>query len=40
MGSHAYGFSGIPRTWYRQTGANYWPAYIAWYGLVNLGHYA
>jgi hypothetical protein len=30
---------GIPRAWYRQTGAVYWPAYIAWYGLVNLGHY-
>ena len=31
--------NGIPRTWYRQTGSAYWPAYIAWYGLVNLGHY-
>jgi hypothetical protein len=31
--------SGIPMTWYRQTGLAYWPAYIAWYGLVNLGHY-
>ena len=31
--------NGIPRAWYRQTGATYWPAYIAWYGLVNLGHY-
>jgi len=31
--------SGIPMTWYRQTGTAYWPAYIAWYGLVNLGHY-
>ena len=30
---------GIPQTWYRQTGSAYWPAYIAWYGLVNLGHY-
>jgi hypothetical protein len=30
---------GIPRAWYRQTGSAYWPAYIAWYGLVNLGHY-
>jgi heparosan-N-sulfate-glucuronate 5-epimerase len=31
--------NGVPRAWYRQTGAAYWPAYIAWYGLVNLGHY-
>jgi hypothetical protein len=30
---------GIPRAWYRSTGAVYWPAYIAWYGLVQLGHY-
>ena len=29
--------NGIPRTWYRVTGAAYWPAYIAWYGLVQLG---
>ena len=31
--------SGIPRAWERTTGAEYWPGYIAWYGLVNLGHY-
>jgi len=31
--------NGIPQAWYRQTGSAYWPAYIAWYGLVNLGHY-
>jgi len=31
--------SGIPRAWYRVTGAVYWPSYIAWYGLVQLGHY-
>ncbi len=31
--------AGIPRAWYRTTGAVYWPAYIAWYGLVNLGHH-
>ncbi len=30
---------GIPMAWYRSTGAAYWPAYIAWYGLVHLGHY-
>jgi len=30
---------GIPRAWCRQTGSVYWPAYIAWYGMVNLGHY-
>jgi hypothetical protein len=31
--------SGIPKAWYRVTGAVYWPAYIAWYGLVQLGCY-
>ena len=31
--------NGIPMAWYRQTGPAYWPAYVAWYGLVNLGHY-
>lgn len=31
--------AGIPMTWYRVTGAVYWPPYIAWYGLVQLGHY-
>jgi len=31
--------SGIPKAWYRVTGAVYWPAYVAWYGLVQLGHY-
>jgi hypothetical protein len=31
--------NGIPKAWYRVTGAVYWPAYIAWYGLVQLGHY-
>jgi hypothetical protein len=31
--------NGIPRTWYRVTGTAYWPSYIAWYGLVQLGHY-
>jgi len=31
--------NGIPRAWYRVTGAVYWPSYIAWYGLVQLGHY-
>lgn len=31
--------SGIPKAWYRVTGAVYWPAYIAWYGLIQLGHY-
>jgi len=30
---------GIPQAWFRMTGKQYWPAYIAWYGLVNLGHY-
>jgi hypothetical protein len=30
---------GIPMAWYRVTGAVYWPPYIAWYGLVQLGHY-
>jgi D-glucuronyl C5-epimerase C-terminus len=31
--------AGVPRAWCRVTGAVYWPAYIAWYGLVNLGHH-
>jgi len=31
--------TGVPRTWSRTTGTNYWPAYIAWYGLTELGHY-
>ncbi|MGC1649856.1 MAG: D-glucuronyl C5-epimerase family protein [Candidatus Sulfotelmatobacter sp.] len=31
--------NGIPKAWYRVTGAVCWPAYIAWYGLVQLGHY-
>jgi hypothetical protein len=30
---------GIPRTWDRLYGTNYLPGYIAWYGLVHLGHY-
>jgi len=30
---------GIPMAWYRSTGAAYWPAYIAWYGLIHLGHH-
>jgi heparosan-N-sulfate-glucuronate 5-epimerase len=29
----------IPRVWGRVTGAVYRPAFIAWWGLVNLGHY-
>jgi len=31
--------AGIPKVWYRLTGAIYRPAYVAWYALVNLGHY-
>ena len=31
--------TGVPKAWYRVTGAVYWPSYIAWYGLVQLGHY-
>lgn len=31
--------AGIPKVWYRSTGAIYRPAYVAWWGLVNLGHY-
>ncbi len=31
--------SGVPRARNRLTGAVYKPAYIAWWGLVNLGHY-
>jgi hypothetical protein len=30
---------GIPRAWGRVYGLVYKPAYIAWWGLVNLGHY-
>ena len=31
--------SGIPKTWGRTTGATYWPGYVTWYALVQLGHY-
>ncbi|HZQ51648.1 MAG TPA: D-glucuronyl C5-epimerase family protein [Bryobacteraceae bacterium] len=31
--------AGIPRAWVRVTGTNYWPGFIAWYALVQLGHY-
>jgi D-glucuronyl C5-epimerase C-terminus len=31
--------AGIPRSCTRTTGTNYWPAYIAWYALIALGHY-
>jgi len=31
--------SGIPRTWSRHTGSVYWAGDIAWYALVNFGHY-
>ncbi|HEV2715180.1 MAG TPA: D-glucuronyl C5-epimerase family protein, partial [Terriglobales bacterium] len=31
--------AGIPRVWGRVTGAVYRPAFVAWWGLVNLGHY-
>jgi hypothetical protein len=31
--------SGIAQAWYRMTGLQYWPGYIAWYGLVHLGRY-
>jgi D-glucuronyl C5-epimerase-like protein len=31
--------AGVPKVWYRLTGATYRPAYVAWYALVNLGHY-
>jgi hypothetical protein len=31
--------SGVPRVRNRLTGTVYKPAYIAWWGLVNLGHY-
>jgi hypothetical protein len=30
------GPDGIPRTWGRTTGTNYWPAYVAWYRWLNL----
>jgi hypothetical protein len=31
--------AGIPRVWGRATGAVYRPGFIAWWGIVNLGHY-
>ncbi len=31
--------AGVPRAWSRATGTNYWPAFIGWYALVQLGHY-
>jgi hypothetical protein len=31
--------TGVPQTWERLTGAVYSPGYIAWWGLVNLGHF-
>ena len=31
--------AGIPRVWGRVTGPVYRPGFIAWWGLVNLGHY-
>jgi D-glucuronyl C5-epimerase-like protein len=31
--------TGVPRTWERLTGTIYRPSYIAWWGLVNLGHF-
>ncbi len=33
------GPDGVPLYWCRELGAAHWPAYIAWYGLVHLGHY-
>jgi hypothetical protein len=31
--------NGVPKAWSRATGTNYWPGFVAWYGLVQLGHY-
>ncbi len=31
--------TGVPRAWSRVTGTNYWPAFISWYALVQLGHH-
>lgn len=31
--------TGVPRARNRRTGVVYKPAYIAWWGLVNLGHF-
>ena len=31
--------TGVPRTWERLTDAVYSPGYIAWWGLINLGHF-
>jgi len=30
---------GIAQAWFRMTGTQYWPAFVAWYGMVHLGHY-
>jgi len=31
--------NGIPKAWSRTTGTNYWTGFIAWYALVELGHF-
>jgi hypothetical protein len=31
--------AGIAQAWFRMTGVRYWPGFVAWYGLVHLGHY-
>jgi hypothetical protein len=30
---------GIAQAWFRMTGTQYWPGFVAWYGMVHLGHY-
>ncbi len=31
--------NGVPKAWSRTTGPQYWPNFIAWYGLIQLGHF-
>jgi hypothetical protein len=31
--------NGIPKAWSRTTGTRYWTGFIAWYALIELGHF-
>src|SRR5664279_900225 len=30
---------GVAQALFRMTGVQYWPGFVAWYGMVHLGHY-
>jgi len=30
---------GVAQAWFRMVGRQYWPGFVAWYGMVHLGHY-